>query len=1082
MKIRIPLLIFVLGASLLHSQVQAPDASDNGPFVVFGGNYTNGASALDQEVLPGCIPTAGVYDCNVQETGEFYYPGGAGGALTGTHPVLIFLHGNHATCGHAYNPPPGGTDPPGLPGTPRLDFGPGFNAFTGTGACGNAANPTVVPSYRGYDYLANQLASWGYVVLSMDANRGITGVNAPAGVAQDYRLIRARGVLVLKTLQMLANWNVNGDVPGSAGDILQGHLDLTNVGLMGHSRGGEGVRAALSLFNDITPTPMNATDFWAANPWPARIPGLNIKAIYEIAPTDSGIMVVPPAIVNFDATGTVWNVLLPMCDGDVSNLQGVRPFDRAIMDLEEPPIQKSTYTVWGANHNFFNTQWQLSDGTAAFAAPFPSICTGAGNTAIFPVSPGSTNQTLVGLSSVPALMRGNVGVGTLPAAAASVTFNQNFNPPFGIPATSFGVAFPTRIDRGYSPPGDIETFDDFTVAGFNSTAPAVPHVAANVAVAYGTVPEHDPVLSQAANISWAAAAAGNFFQTNWTPNGRPGVDITEDGYQTLDLRISREDNAVNVAGGTNFSISLVGANGVMTRSLQVADYIDPNFAGANAAFESNLTGPVGSTIELHPILQTVRIPLTDFGNYAFIAPQLHGVRLTFDQTATGSIYVTNIRLSTQIGGGAATYPEEDAILAAASAPAAQPLVAPVSPSPIVNSASIVSITPVPNAAEVGGVSGYRLLVQSTSGDFPVRNESIAMVIGNGSAPPLADPLTVLAGFDPVVSGKIVFTLTPAQYHGLSGSAHIILQFGDSSQPSEYWDAGLLSSAPISSPAPATLIAPASGSKLPSNPAFSWTTGSGATAYWLNLGTSPTGANSKNLYSSGQTTNMGAAVTGLPAYGATVYATLYSEIAGVWQPQSYTYTESGSPAPAAIASPLPGTLTSTSVTFTWTSGNNVQQYWFNLGTANTGTGAKNIYSGSSTTLTSATVSGLPNNGETIYATLYSYINGAWQPTVYTYTAAGSPTPAALLTPTPGVTLAGASVTFSWSAGSNVQHYWFNLGTAASGASAKNIYSGSSTTATSVTVNNLPTNGETIYATLYSWIGGAWQPIVYTYKTQ
>jgi hypothetical protein len=228
--------------------------------------------------------------------------------------------------------------------------------------------------------------------------------------------------------------------------------------------------------------------------------------------------------------------------------------------------------------------------------------------------------------------------------------------------------------------------------------------------------------------------------------------------------------------------------------------------------------------------------------------------------------------------------------------------------------------------------------------------------------------------------------------------------------------------------------------------------------------------------------MGAAVTGLPAYGATVYATLYSEIAGVWQPQSYTYTESGSPAPAAIASPLPGTLTSTSVTFTWTSGNNVQQYWFNLGTANTGTGAKNIYSGSSTTLTSATVSGLPNNGETIYATLYSYINGAWQPTVYTYTAAGSPTPAALLTPTPGVTLAGASVTFSWSAGSNVQHYWFNLGTAASGASAKNIYSGSSTTATSVTVNNLPTNGETIYATLYSWIGGAWQPIVYTYKTQ
>ncbi len=25
--------------------------------------------------------------------------------------------------------------------------------------------------------------------------------------------------------------------------------------------------------------------------------------------------------------------------------------------------QKSTFVVWGANHDFFNTQWQVSDGT-----------------------------------------------------------------------------------------------------------------------------------------------------------------------------------------------------------------------------------------------------------------------------------------------------------------------------------------------------------------------------------------------------------------------------------------------------------------------------------------------------------------------------------------------------------------------------------------------------------------------------------------------------------------------------------------------------------------------------------------------
>ena len=36
-------------------------------------------------------------------------------------------------------------------------------------------------------------------------------------------------------------------------------------------------------------------------------------------------------------------------------------------------------------------------------------------------------------------------------------------------------------------------------------------------------------------------------------------------------------------------------------------------------------------------------------------------------------------------------------------------------------------------------------------------------------------------------------------------------------------------------------------------------------------------------------------------------------------------------------------------------------------------------------TSATVTGLPSNGETIYATLYSLINGVWQSVQYTYTA-------------------------------------------------------------------------------------------------
>ena len=280
--------------------------------------------------------------------------------------------------------------------------------------------------------------------------------------------------------------------------------------------------------------------------------------------------------------------------------------------------------------------------------------------------------------------------------------------------------------------------------------------------------------------------------------------------------------------------------------------------------------------------------------------------------------------------------------------------------------------------------------------------------------------------------------------------------------------------------PATLTAPSPSSKLTASTTFTWAPVPGITNYWLDLGTGDAGANAKNIYNSGSITATSATVTGIPQNGETLYATLYTYMAGAWQPIFYTFTAAGTPAPAALTTPAPGSkLTSSSVTFTWSPGEEVTDYWFNLGTGNSGAGAKNLYSGGETTLTSVTASGLPTNGETIYATLYSYIAGAWQPTVYTYTASGSPTPAALITPEPAATITNTTVTFSWSAAIPATYYWFNVGTGSSGSSAKNIYSGSSTTASSVTVSGLPRNGETIYATLYSYIDGAWQPIVYTY---
>jgi hypothetical protein len=89
-----------------------------------------------------------------------------------------------------------------------------------------------------------------------------------------------------------------------------------------------------------------------------------------------------------------------------------------------------------------------------------------------------------------------------------------------------------------------------------------------------------------------------------------------------------------------------------------------------------------------------------------------------------------------------------------------------------------------------------------------------------------------------------------------------------------------------------------------------------------------------------------------------------------------------------------------------------------------------------------------------------------------------TPPALTSPAPSSTLAGSSVTFSWTPGS-AKFFKFWLGTTIG---SNNIYGIGQTEKTSVTVSNLPTNGKTVYARLYYLVGSVWQYTDYTYTAQ
>jgi len=275
------------------------------------------------------------------------------------------------------------------------------------------------------------------------------------------------------------------------------------------------------------------------------------------------------------------------------------------------------------------------------------------------------------------------------------------------------------------------------------------------------------------------------------------------------------------------------------------------------------------------------------------------------------------------------------------------------------------------------------------------------------------------------------------------------------------------------PAPAAITAPTPASTLTSPKAtFTWSTGVHVTNYQLTLGT--TGVGSSDVYNSGSTTATSVNVTNIPTTGATLYASLSSEIAGTWSTTNYTYTEASPAAPATMTSPTPGSkLLFSSATFTWTAGSQVTQYDLHVGT--TGAGSSNIFGGSVTGQTK-TITGIPTTAGTLNVRLYSYINGAWQYNDYTYTEASPAAPATMTTPVAGSTLTGSTVVFSWTTGSQVTEYDLHIGTTGVGSS--NLYA-DTVTGQSQSVTGIPTTGGTLYVRLYSLIAGAWQSSDYTY---
>ncbi|MFN4272245.1 MAG: S8 family serine peptidase [Aliihoeflea sp.] len=276
---------------------------------------------------------------------------------------------------------------------------------------------------------------------------------------------------------------------------------------------------------------------------------------------------------------------------------------------------------------------------------------------------------------------------------------------------------------------------------------------------------------------------------------------------------------------------------------------------------------------------------------------------------------------------------------------------------------------------------------------------------------------------------------------------------------------------------AVMTSPTAGSTLAGATVnFQWSAGSGAQAYWLYVGNTVGGS---QFHDSGQlgTGTLSRQVTTLPTDGSTVRVRLYTRLAGAWQFNDYTYTAATStPSKAVMSSPVAGsTLPGSSVTFQWNAGSQAQAYWLSVGSTAGGTQYHDSGSISASTL-SRQVTGLPTNGSTVHARLWTRLGGVWQFNDYSYTA-GSGLIATLTSPANGSTIAFRQV-FTWTPVTGATQYWVEFGSTQGG---RNYYDASQGTATSLTINWTGAAGLPLHMRLWTRHGGTWRFVDYQFVT-
>lgn len=266
---------------------------------------------------------------------------------------------------------------------------------------------------------------------------------------------------------------------------------------------------------------------------------------------------------------------------------------------------------------------------------------------------------------------------------------------------------------------------------------------------------------------------------------------------------------------------------------------------------------------------------------------------------------------------------------------------------------------------------------------------------------------------------------------------------------------------------ALLTSPTNGAvKIPTQYTFQWTAVPNAQAYYLYVGTTP---GAKDIVNTGAIQATSFAASNLP-WNQTLYATIYTELNGLWYHSAASFTTT--PEIATLTAPANGaTRVPIATTFQWTSVPSAQAYYLYVGTT---PGAKDVVNTGAIQGTSYTATNLPW-GEELYVTIYTELNGLWYPSTSSLTTAQDL--ATLTNPSNGAIKVSVPYTFQWTSVASAQAYYLYVGT---NPGANDVVNTGAIQGTSYTAQSLAW-GQTLYATLFTEIGGLWYPSASTFTT-